>query len=409
MEASTGTTLIEKPATQVMDVSAVTAKEVQSPMGQLIVPQIPEGMAEQTATSLETQANEWVAKIMAMPDDQNLHEQVAMLGMGAQSDAGSNIEVLKTKISAIMSPPTIKDGDAPENLAELRKLADRLDPSKISQPLWYEKLFSFLPSVARKQVQRSIDRIHNEVTSAEDEINSIMDSLRVAGETVLKSNAEIDVIVEKLQPMLESVKATAYLGELMLNQLQAEFEKLPDGDPKKGQLLNFTTPLASRYLDLNSMRELYNQLLIGLRTARQNNLVRAVSLRRTIDVAGPALRIGTALQVFDLRQQQAAALDQGTRDFVSDLTARNAEAVGESQRRAYKDMASAVLDIEKMKTAHDNLIKALDERDAMQLVVIQTAKQNAIAFKEMAEELEARQKGVKLAATSAPKTIEAQV
>lgn len=394
-------------ATQAMDVSAV--KEVQKPMGQTIVPKVPDGMTPEMAASLKEQSAQWVAQIMAMPGDQDLLEKVATLGIEAQQSAGQSIELLKAPINSIINPPKLGDQEAPDSLMGLRKMADRLDPAKIAEPTFFERLMGIFPPFARKQLERSITRIQEQTNSADDEINSILDSLRSAGETIMKSNTEIDTIVKDLKPSLERVKGTGYLCEEMMSALGQEYEKLTDDDPKKGQLINFSTYLSARYLDFNSMRELYNQLLIGLSTARQNNVVRAISLRRTIDVAGPALRIGTALQIINMQQEQAAAMDRATRDFVADLTVRNAKEVGESQRKAMQDLSSAALNIEKMKAAHNALIQAMDERDQLQLQVIQVARDNAVAFKEMAEELEARQNAVKLPEKAAINSIEVKI
>lgn len=406
--SSADTQLVEipKPANVVMDASAMAVG--QAP--QKIVPQVPEGMSSELVKSLKDQAAELMARIMATPDDQDLLEQVATLGTQAQQDAGQKIEILNTKINDIINPPKLVGGKAPDSLADLRKLSDRLDPTEISRPTFFEKLMNVLPGFAEKQLQRSVDRIQLKTSSAEDEISAILNHLRDASETVLRNNADIDAIKGELEPQLATVKGTAYLCEEMMSSLQDVTNQLADDSPKRGQLINFYTFLSSRYLDFNSLRELYNQLLIGLGTAKQNNIVRSVSLQRTISIAGPALRIGTALQVIDLQQQMAARLDGATRDFVSDLMVRNAENVSASQKKSLEVMSSAALAIEKMKQAHDILNQAMDERDELQQQVIKVAQENAVAFKQMAEQLESRQKKVQLKAPeNADKSIEAKV
>lgn len=397
-----------KAANTVMDATAMQVE--QTPMGQKIVPQVPEGMSAEMANSLKDQATELMTKIMAAPDDQNLLEQVATLGIHAEQDAGQKIDLLNTKIHDVVNPPKLDGGKAPDSLADLRKLSDKLDPTELSRPTFFEKLMSVMPGFAEKQLQRSVDRIRLRTSTAEDEISAILDHLRDASETILRSNADIDAINGELGPNLVMVKGAAYLCEEMMCSLQDEYNKLAEDSPKKSQLLNFYTFVSSRYLDFNSMRELYNQLLIGLGTARQNNIVRSVSLQRTISIAGPALRIGTALQIIDIQQQMAAKLEGATRDFVSELMVRNAENVSASQKRSLEDMSSAALAIEKMKQAHDILNQAMDERDKLQQQVIKVAQENAIAFKQMAEQLESRQKKVQMKAPEkAANSIEAKV
>lgn len=408
--STAGTQLPEmpEPASAVMDAAAMRVGE--APLGQKIVPQVPEGMSAEIAGSLKDQAAQLMARIMAAPDDQDLLEQVATLGIQAEQDAGQKIELLNTKIYDIVNPPKLEGGQAPDSLAGLRKLSDKLDPTKLSRPTFFEKLMSILPGFAEKQLQRSIDRIQLKTSSAEDEISTILNRLRNASETILRNNAEIDAIKGELEPKLTTVKGTAYFCEETMSLLQDEYDKLADDSAKKRQLLNFYTFLSSRYLDFNSMRELYNQLLIGLGTAKQNNIVRSVSLQRTISIAGPALRIGTALQVIDIQQQMAAKLDGATRDFVSELMVRNAENVSASQKKSLEDMSSAALAIEKMKQAHDILNQAMDERDELQQQVIKVARENAVAFKQMAEQLEGRRKELQIKAPEkAVNSIEAKV
>ena len=109
----------------------------------------PQKLAQEDQTRIMTRATELVAQVKSDPGDREVARSLGRLGADAQQQAGAEMDLLKTRVGALLND---LDGDAaqiPKGLLALRRTMDAINPHALaSKPRgFFSKLLRRAPVV----------------------------------------------------------------------------------------------------------------------------------------------------------------------------------------------------------------------------------------------------------------------
>ncbi|HEX7049797.1 MAG TPA: toxic anion resistance protein [Longimicrobiales bacterium] len=374
-----------------------------------IEPQPPKGADAAQVEEARGKALAIVQQITADPGDLETRRKVTMFGAEAEERASQTIELLDTKLGTLMKG--IEGGNDPigKGLLDLRRITDELNPhprlKEREEILSRKGLAGFVTRTLRKvpTVGDILADIAAKQQSLQTQVDAIIDGLRGGCDMLLHDNIELEQLYDRVREQHAVVRLVAYQAEVIWAEL--ERAKAESTDPAEQRRLDaMVSKIATRVQDLRMMEQVFEQFYASITLTTDNNLELIDSAKRTMTVTKNLLTVGLAIQAGLQRQKQVATAVQATRETASDLLAANAAALREQSAQINEMANSPVLAMDKLRSAHEDLIAAMDEADAARKMAAEKARRNLGEIAGMRRQLEER-----TAAFVAAKGVEGQL
>ena len=371
-------------------------------------PVIPKGMTDDEAQALRDRAADVVSRLQDASGSEELEmiDSVTSVGMQAQRGAGTELDLLKARVGDMVT----KGGPGAElskDLVDLRVVLNRINPHAVSEGGFLRRVFSVIPFVGKyAPASKVIEKIAIRYESASEQVGIIETKLREGRGMLVRDNVELRKLYEQVEAQQLPIQKNAYLGELLMGQLDELLERTDD-PIRRERILNAFHGVSMRVQDLRTMEEVHIQFFVSVEMTRQNNARLRQSVERTLVLGTNVVMIGLAIQSALSRQKRVLEATQRTREFLGNLIVANAASIKQHTAEIGDAYNNPVIALEKITQAHGDLIEAMNIADRLKQEGIDSARENIAKLSEMSADLDERSRGLREQGVAEPRSIEA--
>ncbi len=371
-------------------------------------PAAPEGMADDEAQELKHRAVDLATRLEEASGSAELQmvDSMSSLGIRVQRDTGTELELLRTRVGEMLT----SDGAGSQisrELVDWRLALDQINPHELSQRGLMRRVFGVIPFVERlTPVLRVLEKIAIRYESVSKQVEVLEVKLRQGRAMLARDNLELRKLYEQVETQQQPIQKNAYLGELIMGQLQVLVERTDD-TLKVERVRNALHDVSMRVQDLRTMEEVHIQYFVSIEMTRQNNSRLGQSVERTLALGTTVVMVGLALQAALARQKRVLEATQRTREFLGNLIVANAATIKRHTAEIGDVYSSPVIAVEKITQAHNDLLEAMDMADRVKQEGIESARQNIARLVELSTDLEQRSRGLREQHEAEPRSIEA--
>ena len=352
---------------------------------------VPKEIDAKEAADLQARAADIVKQLedASGSKEMELLDSLTAVGIQAQRTASSDLELLRARVGEMLSDQSA-EGRVTKDLVDLRQTLNQINPSDVSRsPI--ERLLHILPG--GDKLADVLERIAVRYEAVSKQVVIIERRLEEGRMMLVRDNIELRKLYEQVESQQLPLKRNIYLGELLMQQLEALFGRTED-PRKKDRVQNAQYDVSIRVQDLRTMEEVNNQFFVSIEMTRDNNSRLGQAVERTLSIATNTLMVGLAIQSALARQKRVLEATQRTREFLGELITANAAAIKQHTAEIGDVMNNPVIAIEKLQQAHNDLIEALDTASRLRAEGIETSKANIARLAELSAQLEAKVSGL---------------
>lgn len=354
----------------------------------------PPALAPEDVDELRAQARSLVRDLGEAHGSRELQLADALAGVGVQAQrrASADLDLFRGRMKHLLKA----DGTQSQlwtSMTELRTALARIDPDELSRDRhggWLG-LARFRRSLPRLKLLERIALRHETVSR---EVERIEVKLRDGQLLLVRDNAELRQLFEQVEAEQAAVRKNAYLGELILRELDALIQRTTD--PRKQERLRGAMhDVASRVQDLRTMEEAQSQFFVSIELTHANNARLGQAVERALALGSNVVSVGLAIQVALARQKRVLEATQRTREFLGEVIVANAAAINRHTAEIGDVYNSPVIALDKITQAHHDLLEAIETTARIQEEGIQTARANIARLSELTGELQARSQSLR--------------
>ncbi len=292
----------------------------------------------------------------------------AITAMGAKEireAAGQSNRFLDRPIRAMD-----KETGVGNDLAQLRRVVEDLDPGKRGSLTAPKKLFGMIPFGSRMR------DYFDSYKSSQTHIAAILKSLASGKDELLMDNAAIDTERANLWAAMGRLEQMIHLSKAMDAKLEEKANELDHTDPAKAKAIRETALFYTRQRtqDLLTQMAVTVQGYLALDLVKKNNveLVKGVDRASTTTVSAlrTAVTVAQALTNQKLVLESITALNTTTAGLI-DLTGK---LLKDNTARIHEQAASATIPLETLKRAFQNIYDTMDAVDTFKLKALDSMK-----------------------------------
>jgi uncharacterized protein YaaN involved in tellurite resistance len=318
-------------------------------------------------------------------------DSVASLGLQTQRHAASEIGLLKGRVRETLTQEGVA-GQVTNNLVELRVALMQIAPSELSHRGLLRSLIDILPF--RHRLLRMLEKIAVRYEPVSRQVVVIENRLREGRMMLTRDNVELRKLYEQVESQQPTVEKNAYLGELLMRELDELMERTVE-PRKKEKIQNALHDVAMRVQDLRTMQEVHSQFFVSIEMTRQNNARLGQAVDRTLTLATNVVTVGLAIQIALARQRRVLEATQRTREFLGDMIVTNAATIKQHTQEIGDVYNEPVIAVEKITQAHNALLEAIDLANQLKQDGIASARENISKLSHLAGALEERFAGIR--------------
>ena len=329
-------------------------------------------------------------------------DQLTAMGRKEIADAaGQSNRFLDRPVKAIDSDTGIGN-----DLTELRRTVEDLDPSRRGKLTAPRKLFGLIPFGSK------LRNYFDSYKSAQTHISTILARLASGKDELLMDNAAIDVERANLWKAMHKLEQMIHISKTLDAALEAKANELDSTEPAKAKAIRESALFYTRQrtTDLLTQMAVTVQGYLALDLVKKNNveLVKGVDRASTTTVAAlrTAITVAQALTNQKLVLEQITALNTTTATVIDGTGTMLKNQTGEIHKQA----ASSTIPLETLQRAFQNIYDTMDMIDRFKLEALGNMKQTVDTLTSEVEKSRgyiARAEGVeqnRLAGTQSPLT-----
>jgi uncharacterized protein YaaN involved in tellurite resistance len=335
-------------------------------------------VAVPTATStgeMESAANKVVEHLFAV-DTQNetakatAVQSVETMGLRVQQEASRRSQMLKQPI-AVLAQNSEDGGPVAKSLLDLRDQVEDLDPNKIDfSASGLRRLLGSIPGIGSP-----IRRYFSRFQSSEGVIDNIVAALESGGEQLKRDNITLSDDQKHFRELAVKLAEAVTFGRLIDTKLTEKLAEILKDDPRftfiEQELL---FPLRQRIMDLQQQQAVAQQSVLTVEVIIRNNkeLMRGVqrALNVTVNALSTAVTLALALENQRITLDKVNKVNQVTNDLIAGTAAK----LRTQGVEIHKQAASAMLDMEVLKKAFQDITAALDDIEKFRSDALPTMK-----------------------------------
>ncbi|MBI2171474.1 MAG: toxic anion resistance protein [Chloroflexi bacterium] len=356
-------------------------------------PPAPKGVSDEEVKELKARAQEVARQLEEASGSKGMEviDTITSVGMQAQRHAASELVLLRARVGDTLTKEGASDR-LTSDLVELRLALKQINPHELSQTGLLQRLLDILPF--RDRLLRILEKIAVHYEPVSQQVVIIETRLREGRMMLTRDNVELRKMYEQVESQQLPIQKNAYLGELLMQELDELMERTEDPH-KKERVQSALYDVSMRVQDLRTMEEVHTQFFVSIEMTRQNNTRLGQAVERTLTVATNVVMVGLAIQVALARQRRVLEATQRTREFLGEMIVANAEAVKRHTQEIGDVYKEPVVALEKITQAHNALMEAMDMADRLKQEGLVSARENIVRLSQLAGELEQRFEGMR--------------
>jgi uncharacterized protein YaaN involved in tellurite resistance len=345
-------------------------------------PSRPEEMGDEEAQALHTRARDIIRQLENASGSRELAivDTVTSVGVQSQRQAASELELLRANVGDMLTKEG-PSGQVTKDLADLRLTLKQINPNELRKTGLVQQMFNALPG--NRRFLRVVEKIAMRYEPISQQVVVIESRLREGQGMLTRDNVELRKLYEEVEAQQLAVQKNAYLGELLMQQLQGLVKRTQDPQ-NKNKAQNVLYDVSMRVQDLRTMDEVHRQFFVSIEMTRENNIRLAQAVERTLSLAANVVTVGLAIQMALSRQRRVLEATRRTREFLGQVVVANAEAIKRHTQEIGDVYNEPVIALEKIAQAHDALIEAAETVERLKLDGIESARENIAKLTELA-------------------------
>jgi uncharacterized protein YaaN involved in tellurite resistance len=367
-------TKVEDPAITLMAPEPVPVVAPEKAAG--LVP-----LKDEQRSALEEKAEQFVDELAALdaasPDFGKKVDQLTNMGRKEISDAaGQSNRFLDRPTRAIN-----QESGVGNDLAELRRTIEDLDPGRRGDLTAPRKLFGIIP------FGNKMRNYFDGYKSSQSHIASILTRLGSGKDELMKDNAAIDVERQNLWAAMGRLEQMIHVAKALDTKLEDKAASLEITDPAKAKAIKETALfyIRQRTQDLLTQMAVTVQGYLALDLVKKNNVELIKGVNRASTTTVSALR--TAVTVAGALTNQKLVLDQIT--ALNTTTANIIDSTGEMLKnqtgRIHEQAAASTIPLETLQRAFQNIYLTIDNIDAFKLKALESMKTTVTSLEKEVE------------------------
>ncbi len=290
---------------------------------------------------------------------QEAQASVENLATELQRKAARESELLKQPIRLMSEGGGEGGKTVSTSLIDLKMEVERLDPAKFNfEAGWFSRMLGFLPAVGQP-----LKKYFSKFESAQSVIASIVSSLEKGKDQLGRDNITLQNDQLLMKETAIKLQQSIRLAQLIDQDLEYRLSRDTEADEERSKFVReeLLFPLRQRIIDLQQQMAVSQQGAIATELIIRNNkeLIRGVA--RTLNVTISALNVGATVAMALANQKitldKVTAVNKTTSDLIAGTAARLKTQGVEIQKQA----SGAMLDMNSLKTAFDDLKQALQD------------------------------------------------
>ena len=258
-----------------------------------------------------------------------------------------------------LSRGTGEGGPVARSLSDLRIEVEKLDPASLDlDPGWFTRAVGKLPGVGTP-----LKRYFMRFESSQTAIDSIIKSLESGRDQLKRDNVTLNEDQKQMRDLTltlaDQIALAQALDETVVYRLDGEIAL----DDTRRQFIEeeLVFVLRQRTMDLQQQQAVNQQGVLATEIIIRNNreLIRGVN--RSVDVTVSALQVAVTVALALAHQKVVLDKVEAINRTTSDLIAGTAERLKTQGTQIHEQAASAMLDMESLKSAFADINIALDE------------------------------------------------
>lgn len=364
-------------------------------------PPVPKGLTDEQRQEIHERAIALVNELEGASGTQELElvDSMTNLGIQAQRSAGKELDLLRGRVGDM-----ITNGGPGESLTkelvELRLQLKKIDPSALGQQNFIKRTFGKMPPL------KVLERIAIRYEPVSKQVTLIESRLRDGRAMLARDNVELRILYEQVEAQQPEIQKNAYMGELVMRQLEQSLERADDAS-KAERIRLVLHDVATRVEGLRIMETVHTQFFVSIEMTRQNNNRLGQSVERTLALATNVVTVGLAIQSALVTQNRILVATKGVQEFLGNVIVANAAAIKQHTDEIGDVYNSPVIAIEKITRAHDDLIDAMDAADRLKQKGIDDARENIAKLTLLSSSLQERASGLREQPALAEGSVEA--
>jgi uncharacterized protein YaaN involved in tellurite resistance len=264
-----------------------------------------------------------------------------------------------------------KDSGVGNDLAELRRTVEELDPGRQGKLSSGRKLLGIIP------LGNKLKNYFDSYTSAQGHISAILARLASGKDELLMDNAAIDVERQNLWKAMGDLEQMIHISRTLDQRLENKAAELDATDPAKARAIRESALfyVRQRSQDLLTQMAVTVQGYLALDLVKKNNveLVKGVDRASTTTVGAlrTAVTVAQAMTNQRLVLQQITALNTTTAGIIDSTGKLLREQTGQVHEQA----AASTIPLETLQRAFQNIYDTMDNIDSFKLKALDSMKQ----------------------------------
>jgi len=311
-------------------------------------------LTEQERAKLDTKISEFITGVLTL----DVHGAPFKDKVNAIHTLG-NEEIRATASTAnrfLERPVKAMDNEVLDQILELRKTVEDLDPAKQGNLFAPRKLLGLIPWGT------ALEEYFHKYESAQSHMQAIMAALYHGQDELRKDNAAIEQEKVNLWGSMTRLQQYVYVGRKIDAALETRVADVAAQDPEKARVVNeeMLFYVRQKVQDLLTQLAVAIQGYLALDMVRKNNLELIKGVERATTTTVSALR--TAVMVAQALNNQKLVLDQITalNTTTGNLIEGTSALLKGQSARIQEQAANSTIELGKLQTAFSNIFAAMD-------------------------------------------------
>jgi uncharacterized protein YaaN involved in tellurite resistance len=312
---------------------------------------------------LRQRAAEYADQLLAFDpanQDSRVSSLAAVEGMGRdlQRSSATKSRMLQAPLRDL-SRGTDEGGPVARSLSDLRIEVEKLDPASLDlDPGWMTRALGKIPGVGTP-----LKRYFMRFESSQTAIDSIIKSLESGRDQLKRDNVTLNEDQKQMRDLTLTLTDQIALAQALDQTVVVRLDREIAPDDARRQFIEeeLVFVLRQRTMDLQQQLAVNQQGVLATEIVTRNNreLIRGVN--RSVDVTVSALQVAVTVALALAHQKVVLDKVEAINRTTSDLIAGTAERLKTQGTQIHEQAAGAMLDMDSLKSAFEDINIALDE------------------------------------------------
>lgn len=267
-------------------------------------------------------------------------------------------DILDNPVSELMSGEETLQNRISESLLEIKTEADKINPNKFNlSPGWFGRFLNALTG------SNAINKYATKYSSVKSTIESIIISLDQGIELLKNDNFTFSKDRERFRKSADSLMEKIDYLKSVNEELDLRIKEEQDEDTKKFLSENVSFDLKGHIIDLQTIHSAAQQGLVALDILISNNEELIKNVERTKNITVTVLSIGFTIATGLANQKKVLDTTNAVNETTSKIMLQNSEMLKTQGVEIQKQASSALLNLEDMEKALNNLDNAVSDID----------------------------------------------